>query len=124
MQKTEKEHAATLHKYNSELRTILSELDKMRATRAAAFEAFRKEQEIKEQRAFYCLQTSDAERADIAHLIEIKPLLKNPRVLSMLIWSTFYQKPMTALCSNILGTAIVTGIYKITNLNNNMCYIG
>ena len=42
----------------------------------------------------------------------------------MLIWSTFYQKPMTTLCNNILGTTAVTGIYKITNLETNQCYIG
>ena len=31
---------------------------------------------------------------------------------------------MTTLCNNILGTTQVTGIYKITNQKNNMCYIG
>ena len=42
----------------------------------------------------------------------------------MLIWQTFFQKNMTTLCNNVLGTKTVTGIYKITNLNTNMCYIG
>ena len=50
--------------------------------------------------------------------------MHNPRILSMLIWQTFFQKNMTSLCNNVLGTKTVTGIYKITNLNNNMCYIG
>jgi hypothetical protein len=31
---------------------------------------------------------------------------------------------MTTLCNNILGTKTICGIYKITNLNTNMCYIG
>ena len=31
---------------------------------------------------------------------------------------------MTALCNNVLGTSIVTGIYKITNQETNQCYIG
>jgi group I intron endonuclease len=31
---------------------------------------------------------------------------------------------MTTLCNNILGTKVVCGIYKITNLNTNLCYIG
>ena len=124
MEKTEKEYAATVLKYTADLQKNFEELEKIRATRIAAFEAFRKEQEIKEQRSFYCLQISDHELADIIRLNDIKPLLHNPRVLSMLIWSTYYQKPMTALCNNILGTAAVCGIYKITNLNNNMCYIG
>ena len=54
----------------------------------------------------------------------MKSQLNKPRILSMLIWSTYWQKPMTALCNNILGTSIVTGIYKITNQETGECYIG
>lgn len=100
------------------------ELDKIRATRTAAIEAQRKEKEIKEQLAFYCLTPTNSELDDIRKLERIKPDLHNPRILSMLIWSTYFQKPMTALCNNVLGTTTVTGIYKITNQKDNMCYIG
>ena len=100
------------------------ELDKIRATRDAAIEAQRKEKEIKEQLAFYCLTPTNSELDDIRKLERIKPDLHNPRILSMLIWSTYFQKPMTALCNNVLGTTTVTGIYKITNQKDNMCYIG
>lgn len=31
---------------------------------------------------------------------------------------------MTTLCNNVLGTNIVSGIYKITNQETNECYIG
>ena len=100
------------------------ELDKIRATRAAAMEAQLKEREIKEQRAFYSLPISAIDLEDIKALEAIKPRLSKPRVLSMLIWQTYFQKPMTQLCNNVLGTATVCGIYKITNQNNDMCYIG
>ena len=100
------------------------ELDKIRATRDAAIEAQRKEKEIKEQLAFYCLTPTNSELDDIRKLERIKPDLHNPRILSMLIWSTYFQKPMTALCNNVLGTTTVTGIYKITNQKDNMCYVG
>lgn len=99
-------------------------LDKIRSTRAAAIEAQRKEKEIKEKLSFYCLQISEADKEDIRILENIKSRLNKPRVLSMLIWSTFYQKQMTSLCNNILGTTTVCGIYKITNQSNDMCYIG
>lgn len=101
-----------------------AELDKIRSTRTAALEAQIKEKQIKEELSFYCLPLSDIDKADIDILETIKPKLNKPRVLSMLIWSTFFQKPMTTLCNNILGTTQVTGIYKITNQKNNMCYIG
>lgn len=101
-----------------------SDLEKIRSTRAAAMEAQRKEKEIKSQLAFYCLTPTAAELDDVKRLERIKPDLHNPRILSMLIWSTYFQKPMTALCNNIIGTNTVTGIYKITNQQDDMCYIG
>lgn len=99
-------------------------LDEISATRAAAQQAILREKEIKEQQSFYCLSVSDTDLSDIRVLERIKPQLNKPRILSMLIWSTYWQKPMTALCNNIIGTGVHTGIYKITNQNNDMCYIG
>lgn len=101
-----------------------ADLDKIQATRAAALQAQLKEKEIKEQLAFYCLTISQTNLDDIEVLERIKPKLHNPRILSMLIWQTYYQKPMTALCNNVLGSSTVCGIYKITNQINDMCYIG
>lgn len=99
-------------------------LNNYKNTRAAAMQAQLKEQEIKEKLEFYCLHPSENDKDDIKELERVKPRLHAPRILSMLIWSTYFQKPMTALCNNILGTSIVCGIYKITNQKTNMCYIG
>lgn len=101
-----------------------SELEKIKATRAALIEAQIKEKEIQENKDFYCLIPTENDKDDIHRLERVKKDLHNPRILSMLIWQTFFQKNMTSLCNNVLGTKTVTGIYKITNLNNNMCYIG
>lgn len=103
---------------------IRADLELIKATRAAAIQAQIKEKQIKEKQEFYMLCPKAVEIDDIKRLERIKPDLHNPRILSMLIWSTFFQKPMTTLCNNVLGTSTVTGIYKITNQNNNMCYIG
>ena len=100
------------------------ELAKISKTRAAAIQAQLKEKEIKEQSSFYCLNISKLDLDDIEVLERIKPKLHQPRILSMLIWSTYYQKPMTSLCNNILNKDTVCGIYKITNQTNDMCYIG
>ena len=100
------------------------DLDKLRTTRAAALEAQKKEREIEEQQSFYCLQIKDADLKDVAILDTVKPKLNNPRILSMLIWQTFYRTPMTTLCNNVVGTTVKTGIYKITNQLTKECYIG
>lgn len=107
-----------------EIAEIQSKLDYLRSTRAAAIQAQLKEKEIKEKLSFYCLQPTDSELDDIRALERVKPNLHQPRILCMLIWSTYFQKPMTALCNNVLGTTIVTGIYKITNQETDECYIG
>lgn len=100
------------------------ELDTIRQTRIAAQKAITREKEIKEQKDFYCLPCSVADRNDIQTLERVKKDLNKPRVLSMLIWSTFFQKPMTSLCNNVLGVSTVTGIYKITNQISGESYIG
>ena len=109
-------------------RQQIEELEAERAKLAASIEASIKarvrEKEIKEQLDFYCLQVDPVDLSDIATLEKVKSRLNKPRILSMLIWQTYYQKPMTQLCNDILGTTVVTGIYKITNQTTNQVYIG
>lgn len=106
------------------LEKIVYDVESARATRDAIIAAQVKEKENQEKISFYCLQTKESEIADVKALERIKPQLNNPRVLSMLIWQTFFQKPMTALCNNVLGIKTVCGIYKITNQKTKEAYIG
>ncbi len=99
-------------------------LDKVRETRAAAIQAQLKEKEIEQKLAFYCLQVTDNELKDISILESIKLKLNNPRILSMLIQQTYQRTPMNKLCNNIIGTNVISGIYKITNQKTKECYIG
>lgn len=109
-------------------RQQIEELEVERAKLAASIEASIKarvrEKEIKEQLDFYCLQVDPIDLSDIETLEKVKSRLNKPRILSMLIWQTYYQKPMTQLCNDILGTTTVTGIYKITNQTTDQVYIG
>ena len=103
---------------------VRSDLDKIKATRTAAIEATRREKDIENNLTFYCLDISDADKIDIAKLEALKPSLNKPRVLSMLIWQTWFQKPLKALSANVVGATDATGIYKITNIKTKECYIG
>ena len=114
------EQAQILEKIEQEKK----ELEKIHATRLAAIEANLREKKIEEDLSFYCLQGNDNDIKDIGILESIKPKLNNPRILSMLIWQTFWQKPMTALCNNVIGNKTKCGIYKITNIKTKECYIG
>lgn len=103
---------------------VRSDLDKIKATRTAAIEAARREKDIESNLTFYCLDISDADKIDIAKLEALKPSLNKPRVLSMLIWQTWFQKPLKALSANVIGATDAMGIYKITNIKTKECYIG
>jgi len=112
--------------YRLKLGEIKYDLDKISATRAAALEAKRKEQEIKDKKSFYCPQVAENDLKDAKILKDIEYKLNNPRILRMLIWTTYYQKPMNQVCANVLGgsSIVKTGIYKITNTLDDTCYIG
>ena len=111
-------------KFLREAEEVRSDLDKIKATRTAAIEAARREKDIESNLTFYCLDISDADKRDIAKLEALKPSLNKPRVLSMLIWQTWFQKPLKALSANVVGATDATGIYKITNIKTKECYIG
>lgn len=117
-------YASLQDTYLSKIDTVKQDLDKITKTRAAAMEAQLREEKIKQDKEFYQLKISLIELKDVKILRDIEYKLSNPRVLRMLIWTTFYREPMTQLCNNILGTSTVTGIYKITNQLNGIYYIG
>ena len=110
--------------YIAKIDSVRADLDKISATRAAAIEAQLNEERIKKEKEFYSIKLSALELKDVKVLRSIEPQLNNPRVLSMLIWQTFYRDRMTEVCNNVLGATTVTGIYKITNQLNGIYYIG
>lgn len=120
----ESEYDAQEARFDNEVRVLTENLDNLKQTYAAAREAQIREEEMATKADFYCLHLSVADQTTIALIEELKIRLPDPRVLCMLIWSTYYQKQMTSLCNNILGTSPVCGIYKITNKKNGLCYIG
>lgn len=103
---------------------IKIDLDKMKATHSAIIEANRREKEIENNLSFYCIDIADTDKSDIARLETLKPSLNKPRVLSMLIWQTWFLKPLKTLSANVIGPTDKTGIYKITNIKTKECYIG
>lgn len=103
---------------------IAAEVAQLRRTVAAAVEIARHKEEEMTLLDFYRLQLDDSALADIDKLKEIMPELHQPEVLGKMIWKTYYEKPYTDLCGRLFLGKPVTGIYKITNLNNEKCYVG
>ena len=111
---------AALH----EKEQIQNEIDKLKASLSAGVEARLREQEKKDKINFYKLSINDADLSDVKMLENLKVSFHNPVVLSKLIWTQYFQKQMTELCDRVLGKKVICGIYKITNLTTEQCYIG
>lgn len=107
-----------------ELNKLNEELNRVKATISATISAQEQEEKVKANLDFYCLKLSLQDINDISVLERIKSQLNQPRILSMLIWTTFYRDKMNNLCSRVVGNKVVCGIYKITNQVNGKAYIG
>ena len=109
---------------NSEMKSLQQDLDNLKETRAAAHEALLKEQEVKDNKDNYRLLPSQADLTDARRLEIVKRELNKPRILSMLIWQTYWQPLAKKQFPQILQDKTKCGIYKITNTITDECYIG
>lgn len=107
-----------------EINEVQTELNKMRATKAAVIEAFQKEEAIKKQKDLYRIDIPEQDLRDMEILQSIENRLSAPRVLRMLIWQTYVQPIAKTKFPIIFNGKKTSGIYKITNLKNEKCYIG
>lgn len=90
----------------------------------AAIAANKRAYEIQQQNNFYKLNLTENDLSEIEKLKDIIPYLRDPEALNKVIWKVYYEKPYTDLIGRVVGTGVKTGIYKITNTINQMCYVG
>lgn len=110
---------------NAEIAQTQKDLDNIISTRAAVIQAQLREQEIKEKESFYSLSIDEISLHEINILKGIESSFRDPRPIKMIIWTSYYTKKANEMIARILGgDKKITGIYKITNKNNQLCYIG
>ena len=127
----EKAYTEAEKKYNYKIKELKQnkdnaeeQLENIKSSLNAAMEANLREQEKMNKLEFYKLSVSTIELEDIQKLNNVKLSLHQPVILSKLIWSTYFLKQSTDLCNRVLGKDKICGIYKITNLKTEQCYIG
>ena len=108
----------------AELSEIEDVLDNMKSLASAAVEANKRAHEMAEKVNFYRLVLSEEDVKEIEKLREVTPYLRNSEPLNKVIWKVYYENPYTDMIGRVVGKGVHTGIYKITNLENGMCYIG
>ena len=107
-----------------ELTQVRAVLEQERKNVDAAVEAAKRHQEMENQQDFYRLVLTDEDITEIKRLREVLPYLRDKTPLNKVIYKVYYEKPLTDMIGRVVGTGQHTGIYKITNLNSQKCYIG
>lgn len=104
-----------------ELRAALAARRKQYEDYIAPLQLLEKEQM---EKLFYCLQVPETEHADIYYLLNVvSPQVRNKDVIPKVVWSEYLQKPTQDLMKRIEAKD-QPGIYKITNVKTNKCYVG
>ncbi|MGN1363330.1 MAG: GIY-YIG nuclease family protein [Methanobrevibacter sp.] len=88
-------------------------------------EQFKKDEEARAEADFYRIAIPENFKGDIVKLKSIAAQLSKPSTLYKLIWKEYYENSFNAMTGRVLGSdADKSGIYKITNIKNQMVYIG
>ena len=113
-----------IDKRNQELIKIQDILDQEKEKVNTAVEAAKRRQEIENQQDFYRLILGAEDVAEIKHLREVLPYLRDKTPLNKVIYKVYYEKPLSDMIGRVVGTGQHTGIYKITNIDSQKCYVG
>ena len=104
-----------------ELQTQVAEYQ---AKATAAAEAAKREEEKRLNIDFYRCMLTPVDIEEIAAIRSVAHLLRDPEPINKVIWKVYYEKPYTDLIGRVIGSGVHCGIYKITNIENQKCYIG
>lgn len=110
---------ATQRKENLEKELII-----LQSTVDAAVAAAKRDEQKRQEQNFYRLVIPENDLHEITQLRAVEPFLRDREALNKVIWKVYYEKPYTDMVGRVIGGGIKTGIYKITNLENQMCYVG
>lgn len=103
---------------------LTEQVIQLKTTIASAVEIAKHKMEEESAQDFYRLQLPQESLDDIEALRSIENLLHNSEAINKVIWKMYYEKPYTDLIGRVGLTGTVCGIYKITNIQNQMTYVG
>lgn len=118
------EFVTTIAVKTQELNSLNEQIAEVKKKIDASIEAAKRAEEIRISSKFYKLNLSEEDIEEIQHLRTVIPFLRNQEPLNKVIWKVYYEKPTSDLVGRVIGSGVHTGIYKITNLENDMCYVG
>lgn len=105
---------------------LTEKLAELRSATDAAVEVAKRHAEEENFNQYHSLQLEPNALNDIQKLEEIIPSLSTEaeEAIAKVIWKVYYEKPYTDMIGRVIGSGRHTGIYRITNINTKMCYVG
>lgn len=103
---------------------LRNELHQLQSSVDAAVAAAKRAEEMLAEKNFYRIQLSDIDIDEIEKLRSVEPYLRDKEPLNKVIWKVYYEKPTNDLIGRVIGSGTHTGIYKITNIDSQKCYVG
>lgn len=112
-------------KFEDEEKSLNGQIEQKRKEINSLIEQFKKDEEARKEADFYRIPISPAAKNDIDKLKGVAAQLNNPSTLYKLIWKEYYENGFNSMIGRVLGNdKDKSGIYKITDTRNQMCYIG
>lgn len=98
----------------------------LRAKVAAATQVAKQHAEEDDFDRYHSVELGDSAKADIRRIEDVLGFISDEAgsAIAKVIWKVYYEKPVSDLCGRVVGGKRRTGIYKITNTNTQMCYVG
>lgn len=103
-----------------------AELKRLKSSVDAATEVAKRNAEKENFSQFHSIQLGPRALNDIRQLEDLVPSLsvEAGEAIAKVIWRVYYEKQFSDMVGRVVGTDRHTGIYKITNIKTQMCYVG
>ena len=108
----------------AEIEQVKLELSQLKNKHTAIIAELKRQEKENEKQTFHQLNLTEENLNDIQILKSYLEALHNKVAINKLIWSTYYQPKYKDLVNRVVGTDKISGVYKITNINNKKSYIG
>lgn len=111
--------------YEDKEKELKNKIEEKRIEVQNLIENFKQDEKVRQKQDFYRIVVDNQIKEDINKLKDVAMRLNNPSSLLKFVWKDYYENGFNQMIGRVLGkNAERSGIYKITNLKNQMCYIG
>ena len=109
---------------NEKLLPLRKEVDDYTKEREAIIEARKREMKLRDELNYHRVMLEQTSIEDIKYINSILNRLSKPEVVAKVVWEVYIQGPTKEMLNRVVGKDKKSGIYRITNIDTQECYIG